>query len=263
MAARKHGKGVAKAKKAKRKAAARPKPAAKAAALTSSIRLPNESAAYRRARDKLLAAEIALRREVENLAALRRRLPLGGAVPEDYVFEEIASDLGDHLTEKIALSNLFARPESSLVLYSFMYGPAMAEPCPMCTSILDALDGEASHINQRVNFAAVAKSPIERIRDFAQSRGWRNLRLLSSAGNTYNRDYHGETESGAQMPCLNVFVKRDGRVHHFWASELLYTKPEAGLDHRHVDMLWPLWNVLDYTREGRGTTWYPKLDYGG
>jgi len=263
MAARTRSKAPAKSKKADRKAAARRKPTAQAATgSASSIRFPNESAAYRRARDKLLAAEHALRREIENVAMLRRRLPPGGAVPEDYVFDEIARDLGAHTTQQVALSELFALPEASLVLYSFMYGPDMAAPCPMCTSILDALDGEAPHIAQRINFAIVAKSPIERVCDLAQERGWRNLRLLSSAGNSYNRDYHGETASGAQMPCLNVFEKRGGRVHHFTASELLYATPDRGMDHRHVDMIWPLWNMLDFTREGRGTSWYPKLRYG-
>ena len=256
MAARARGKVAAKPKK-KRKAATH------AAAVTSTIRFPNESAAYRRARDRLLAAEHALRRQVETVAALRRRLPLGGAVPEDYVFEEIARNLGAHATEQVRLSELFARPQASLVLYSFMYGSDMASPCPMCTSILDALDGEAPHIAQRINFAIVAKSPIERICDFAQQRGWRNLRLLSSASNRYNRDYHGETASGAQMPCLNVFEKRGGHVHHFTASELLYAKPERSMGHRHVDMVWPLWNVFDFAREGRGASWYPKLGYGG
>lgn len=249
---------------AKRKAASARKPAARAAtAFTSSIRFPNESAAYRRARDKLLAAEHALRREVESVAALRRRLPPGGTIPEDYVFEEIARDLGAHTTEQVRLSELFALPQASLVLYSFMYGPDMAAPCPMCTSILDALDGEAPHIAERINFAVVAKSPIERICDLAQERGWRNLRLLSSAGNSYNRDYHGETASGAQMPCLNVFEKRGGQVHHFTASELLYAKPDRNMGHRHVDMVWPLWNIFDFTRDGRGASWYPKLSYRG
>ncbi|HXR87576.1 MAG TPA: DUF899 family protein [Stellaceae bacterium] len=263
MAARKRSTAPARPKKAQRKAAARRTEAKSATAFTSSIRFPNESAAYRRARDKLLAAEHALRREVESVAALRRRLPPGGTIPEDYVFEEIARDLGAHTTEQVRLSELFALPQASLVLYSFMYGPDMAAPCPMCTSILDALDGEAPHIAERINFAVVAKSPIERICDLAQERGWRNLRLLSSAGTSYNRDYHGETASGAQMPCLNVFEKRSGHVHHFTASELLYAKPDRNMGHRHVDMVWPLWNVFDFTREGRGASWYPKLSYRG
>jgi predicted dithiol-disulfide oxidoreductase (DUF899 family) len=216
------------------------------------MKFPNESAAYRRARNRLLAAEVELRRRVEKVAALRRKLPRGGAVPQDYVFEGEAG--------KLQLSELFERG-STLVAYSFMYGPKMAYACPMCTSFLDALDGNAQHIAQRTNLVVIAKSPIERILEYAQSRGWRNLRLLSSAGNDYNRDYHGEGPDGSQWPMMNVFV-RDKAIRHFWGSELLEAKADKGQDPRHIDMMWPLWNVLDLTPEGRGTDWYPQREYG-
>jgi predicted dithiol-disulfide oxidoreductase (DUF899 family) len=227
-----------------------------------SIRFPGETTEYRAARDRLLRAESELRRSVEQVAALRRELPLGGAIPEDYVFEEGAADLDDReTTHRVKLSELFDPGKTSLVLYSFMYGPAMEAPCPMCTAMLDSLNGTAPHATQRVSLAAVAKSPIERIRAFARDRGWRNLRLLSSAANRYNRDYHGETADGAQMPMLNVFVKRDGRVLHAYATELLFAKEESGQNARHIDAIWPLWNLFDFTPEGRGQTWYPRLRY--
>jgi predicted dithiol-disulfide oxidoreductase (DUF899 family) len=114
---------------------------------------------------------------------------------------------------------------------------------------------------QRVNFAVVAKSPISRIMQFAKPRGWRNLRLLSSADNTYNHDYHAESPEGNQLPALNVFVRRDGEIHHFYNTELLYVPSEPGQDGRHVDMIWPLWNLFDFTPEGRGEKWYPRLSY--
>ncbi|MDE1888525.1 MAG: DUF899 family protein, partial [Gammaproteobacteria bacterium] len=134
-------------------------------------------------------------------------------------------------------------------------------PCPMCTSMLDALEGNAQHIMQRVNLAVVAKSPLPRILSFAQERGWRRLRLLSSAGNSYNRDYFGEGEDGRQWPALNVFRKRGGAIHHFWSTELMFVPGEKGQEPRHVDFIWPLWNVLDATPEGRGADWHPKLSY--
>ena len=142
-----------------------------------------------------------------------------------------------------------------------MYGPKMAKPCPMCTSMLDALNGNARHIAQRTNLVVIAKSPIGRILDFTRARGWCDLRLLSSANNGYNRDYHGEGPDGSQWPMLNVFVRRKGAIRHFWGSELLGAKSEPGQNGRHVDMLWPLWNALDVTPEGRGKDWYPKLEY--
>ncbi len=218
----------------------------------ASGRFPNESPAYRAARNKLLAEEIALRRQTEKVAALRRALPQGGEVPEDYVFEDADGE--------VRFSQLFVTG-NSLVAYSFMFGPKMKEPCPMCTSMLDALNGNAVHITQRVNLVVIAKSPIERILAFAGSRGWNRLRLLSSERNSYNRDYHGEDEQGGQMPMLNVFTKKDGALRHFYATEMMFGTADPGQNERHIDPLWPLWNVLDLTPEGRGSDWYPRLSY--
>jgi predicted dithiol-disulfide oxidoreductase (DUF899 family) len=220
----------------------------------SKVRFPGESARYRTARDKLLLAERGLRKQVEQVARLRRELPLGGAIAQDYVFEEGAA-------QPVRLSELFREGCDTLALYSFMFGPAMKQPCPMCTSFLDSLNGTAPHATQRINLAVVAKSPIGRIREFAGGRGWNNLRLLSSAGNTYNHDYHGETEDGGQLPLLNVFLSRKGKIHHFYATELLFSPPARGQNERHIDMMWPLWNLLDMTPAGRGTDWFPRLSY--
>jgi predicted dithiol-disulfide oxidoreductase (DUF899 family) len=226
-----------------------------------SVRFPGESEAYRAARNELLEAEMALRKNVEAVAALRRKLPLGGEVSEDYVFEE---DRGADGVRQVRLSELFEEGKEgkdTLAVYSFMYGPSMKAACPMCTSMLDSLNGGARHISERINLVVVAKSPMARIREFADERGWGNLRLLSSAGNTYNRDYRGESPEGNQTPSLNIFVRRDGAIHHFYNTELLFAPRDPGQDGRHVDMLWPLWNMLDFTPEGRGERWYPKLSY--
>src|SRR5215218_6893586 len=189
------------------------------------IRYPGESAEYRAARDRLLEREIELRRQMEAVAAERRELPAGGEVPEDYVFDGEGPD-GD--PADIRLSELFEPGKDSLAIYSFMFprdpeddrpGPVreretarlpLAEgPCPSCVALLDQLDGAVEHAIQHINFAVAAKSPLPRILTFARERGWRRLRLLSSAGNTYNADYHGETPEGVQRPMLNVF-HRDG-----------------------------------------------------
>lgn len=227
------------------------------------VRFPGESHAYRVARDRLLRAEMELRRQTEATAALRRALPLGGVVPADYRFDDEGdTPLSTDIERQTNLSDLFEGDKDTLVLYSFMFGPAMSAPCPSCTSILDALDGEMPHLRQRVNVAVVARSPIQRIRHFARERGWRQLHLLSSAHNTYSTDYHGETADGRQMPALNVFIKRDGQIHHTWCSELMFVPSEPGQDPRHVDAIWPLWNLLDYLPGGRGVDWRPRLDYG-
>lgn len=226
--------------------------------------LPGESDEYRRARDELLEAEIQLRRQIEAVAAQRRTLPLGGEVPVDYAFE--ASSPASDDVKSVRLSELFAPDKDTLVLYSFMFIPEDGNPlgvaCPSCTSIIDAIDGAAPHIVQRINFAVVAKAPIEQFREHARNRGWRNVRLLSSAGTTYHTDYRTELEDAAwQLPIVTVFARRDGKIHHFWSSELFTAPRDPGSHPRHVDFMWPLWSVLDLTPEGRGTDWHPRLDY--
>lgn len=222
------------------------------------MRLPGESADYRRARDELLQAEIELRRQEEAVAAKRRELPLGGAPPTDYVF--------DGADGPVRLSELFADGKDTLFLYSFMFIPGeqglpLEGPCPSCTSIIDALDGEIPHIVQRVNVAVSAKAPLDQFQAHAKRRGWRHARLLSSAGSTYNVDYGAEAPDGSQLPIATVFTRRDGRIHHFWSSELFDAPTDPGQHPRHVDFMWPVWKVLDVTPEGRGTDFHPNLEY--
>jgi predicted dithiol-disulfide oxidoreductase (DUF899 family) len=224
------------------------------------IRFPHESADYRVARDELLVAELALRRQIEAVAAKRRALPPGGAIAEDYEFEEVPYEEG-RSARRVRFSELFGNKET-LIAYSLMYGPDMAEPCPSCTSILDGLNGQAPHVAERASLVVIAKSPAPRIRAHARARGWDKLRLFSSAGTTYNRDYHGENAKGSQRPALNVFTRRDDTIRHVTCSELMFVAPEPGQDPRHVDLIWPLWNLLDATPEGRGSDWRPKLGYG-
>lgn len=222
------------------------------------MRFPGESEDYREARDRLLAAEAGLREEIERIAALRRALPPGGLVPEDYVFAEATPERGN---SPVRLSELLPPDRESLIVYSMMYGPDAETPCPLCTSIVDGLDANAPHVSDRSGLVVVAKSPPERISELARARGWRRIRLLSSAGNSYNTDYLAEDVHGCQMPMMNVFVRRAGELRHFWGSELLYSSSSEGQDQRHVDLVWPLWNLLDLTPEGRGAGWYPKLSY--
>src|SRR6266480_383902 len=198
---------------------------------------PGESAEYRAARERLLQREIELRRAMEAVAAARRELPPGGPVPEDYVFQGAGAD---GAPTDVRLSELFTPGRDSLAIYSFMFprdpgderpGPergvtarlSLEEgPCPSCVAFLDQLDGAAEHAAQYVNLAVVAKAPLARVLTFSSERGWRRLRLLSSAANTYNRDYLAETDEGHQRPMLNVFHREGETIRHFWGSELFY-----------------------------------------
>jgi predicted dithiol-disulfide oxidoreductase (DUF899 family) len=226
-------------------------------AIKTGMRFPGETDEYREARDELLAAEIGLRRQAEAVAAQRRSLPLGGEVACDYEFQAASG--------KVRLSDLFAPGKDTLFLYSFMFLPANGEPlavgCPSCTSIVDALDGAAPHISQRINLAVSAKVPLAQFEEHASRRGWRNVRLLSSAESTYNHDYGAETPEGGQLPVATVFARRNGKIHHFWSSELLAASRDPGEHPRHVDFMWPVWSVFDTTPEGRGADWETRLEY--
>ena len=242
-----------------------------------SVVFPGESAEYRTARNRLLEQEIELRRVMEVVAAARRRLPPGGAVPQDYVFRGQGPDGG---LAEVRLSELFALGKNSLAIYSMMVprasdddspGPASGQtallplaqgPCPSCTALIDQLDGAAEHASQWVNLVVAAKAPIERVLAFAAERGWRRLRLLSSAGTTYNRDYLAEAADGEQQPMLNVFHRDGDTIRHFWGSELFYAPTDPGQEPRHVGTLEPLWNLFDLIPEGRPADWHEQFSYG-
>lgn len=209
---------------------------------------PNESAAYREARQQLLAEEIELRRQIERVAELRRQLPPGGEVEQTYTFE------GE--TGPVSLQDLFG-DKDTLVLYSYMFGPQRKAPCPMCTSFMKTWDHKIADLQQRIAIAFVARSPIGRLVDDRNQRGFTNLPVLSDADGRYTRDYvHPED---ADVPGYNVFTRRDGTVRHFWAGEMRSGDP--GQDPRGAPDLDPLWAILDTTPEGRGATWYPSLSY--
>jgi predicted dithiol-disulfide oxidoreductase (DUF899 family) len=240
------------------------------------ITFPGESAEYRAARDRLLAQEVDLRRRMEAVAEARRALPPGGLVPEDYVFRGAGPD---GAPAAIRLSELFAPGRDSLIVYSFMFPrdpgderpapargrtarlPILETPCPSCTALLDQFDGAADHLAPHANLVAAAKSPIERILAFAEDRGWHRLRVVSSLGTTYNRDYHGESPAGDQRPMLNVFHKDGDTIRHFWGSELLFAPTDPGQDPRHVGTVEPLWNLIDLTPEGRRPDWEEQYGY--
>ena len=242
----------------------------------TTLNFPNESTAYRAARDRLLMQEIELRRAMEAVAEARRALPPGGEIREDYVFQGLRPDgtRGD-----VPLSELFAPGRDSLVIYSMMFprhpnddrpGPTtgatarlpLAEgPCPSCVALIDQLDGAEPHVAPRVNMVIVAKAPLPRLLAFGQERGWRRVRLLSSAHNTFNRDYGAESEAGNQLPMLNVFHREGAVIRHFWGSEMLYAPSDPGQDPRHVGTIEPLWNIFDLVPEGRGRDWNEQLEY--
>jgi len=205
----------------------------------SKLRYPNETKKYRAARDALLKEERELVKKVKAVAAKRRKLPLGGELKEDYVFQW-AND--GKVGKRVKFSELF-EDKISLLLYSFMFGPGWDNPCPSCTSLVDGFDRSAYQVTRNAAFVAIAKAPAERINDWAKKRGWAQIALVSGFESPYQADYlcQGEDDD-MQWPVMHVFTKRKGKIFHFWGTEL------SG---NHVDTVWPYWNLMDFTPEGR------------
>ena len=205
----------------------------------SKPRYPNESRKYRAARDALLKEERELVKKVKAVAAKRRKLPMGGELKEDYIFQW-ASD--GKLGQRVKFSGLFG-DKDTLLLYSFMFGPGWDNPCPSCTSLMDGFDRTWYQVSRSAAFAAIAKAPAERIDAWAKKRGWSQIPLVSGYESTFQADYQCQGESDdMQWPVMHVFTKRKGKIFHFWATEL------SG---NHVDTVWPYWNLMDFTPEGR------------
>ena len=214
------------------------------------VTYPNETKEYRLARDILLKEEVGLRGHIERVAGLRRGLPDGGLMKESYKFVDLGG--GD-----VAVADLFSDGKDTLAIYSLMFKPDDQTACPMCVSLLDGLNGQVAHFGQRMGFAVVAAATPEQLAALAKDRRWDNLRVLSAQGNRYQADYHAESPDGAQQPMINIFRKSPGGISHFWGSEGLYADIDG--HPRHLDQLWPLWNMLDLTPAGRGSDWYPSL----
>jgi predicted dithiol-disulfide oxidoreductase (DUF899 family) len=213
-------------------------------------RYPNETAEYRRARNALLEEERALVAKVKAVAELRRKLPLGGRLKEDYVF--VGADEHD-LGKEIRFSELFG-DKRTLLLYSLMFGPSWDNPCPSCTSLVDGFDRASISVARHAAFTVVAKAPAKKLNAWAKSRGWSQIQLVSAEGTEYLRDYRcQETESDATLqPIMNVFTKKDDGIYHFWGSEL---------EGNHVDTIWVYWNLMDMTPEGRPDLMTPPQNF--
>ncbi|MFN3859141.1 MAG: DUF899 family protein [Caulobacter sp.] len=228
------------------------KPAAEMVADATGM-FPGESAEYRAARRALLAEEIAFRRHMTRLTEQRRALPPGPVIGKDYRFIDAdGSDLG--------LIDLF-EGKDTLVTYFWMYGPQRARPCPMCTNWLGGVEGNAADIGQRVSLKILGRSPVARQLAFAAERGWRNLQFVQTVGDDYARDLGLINDDGSENPALVVY-RRDGeQVRLFWSSEMSLAMADPGQDPRDAPDIAPLWTILDLTPEGRGTDWYPSLEY--
>jgi predicted dithiol-disulfide oxidoreductase (DUF899 family) len=222
--------------------------------------LTNESSEYLAKREELRLSEIELMRQRERVVELRRSLPQGAPV-QDYQFEEGPRDLNgsDAPVRNVRLSELFTKPNRSLVIYHFMYGKRQTKPCPMCTAWLDGANGIAHHLAQNLDFAVVTAADLPTVRAHARARHWDKLRLLSAGNNTFKYDLGSEDREGHQDSTISVFTRdANGQVRHFYSA---HPRMAPDIQERGIDLLAPIWHFMDLTPQGRGK-WYTRLDYG-
>jgi len=213
---------------------------------------PGEDESYTKARKSLLAEEIDLRRRMTRVAEQRRQLP-PGPLMKDYLFKDAdGAELG--------LAELFG-DHDTLVTYFWMYGPDRERPCPMCTNWLGAVNGNGNDIKQRVALKILGRSPVERQRAFAQERGWQALDFVQTVGDDYARDFRLLNADGSENPALAVFKRNGSGIRLFWKSEMTAEMADPGQDPRDAPDIASLWSILDLTPGGRGTDWYPSLEY--
>ena len=224
------------------------------------VAIKGESQEYRKLRDQLLEAELALKDQTERVAALRRQLPRGPLVETDYVFREGSADLRDQSPanlREVRLSELFAPGKDTLIVDHMMWHPPDQLPCRMCNMWADGYAAIGPHVSDKVNFVLVSKVEIGRLRDWGRRRGWDKIRLLSSHDNTFNRDYFVEDENG-QRPAVSVFRRApDGKIYFTYTTEM--SRGEG--HHRGIDPFSPVWHLFDLLPEGR-ENWMPKHSYG-
>ncbi|WFE43603.1 DUF899 family protein [Verrucosispora sp. WMMD1129] len=211
--------------------------------------------AYAAARRGLADAEQELRDQVERVAAARRALPPGPLL-DDYRFAEGPTDLDRaEPIREVRLRELFDG-HPTLFLYHLMFAPDATEACPMCSMWVDGFHGVLPHLLRHTAVAVVAKAPLPRLRAWARSRGWAGLRIVSSHGTSFNADVRAEYPDGTQRPMVSVLRAEGERVRHLYSAPASF--PDGG--ERGIDLLSPVWNVLDLLPTGRGD-WYAGNDY--
>jgi predicted dithiol-disulfide oxidoreductase (DUF899 family) len=201
--------------------------------------MPGASPEYHAAREALQSAELELREHVERVAAQRRALPPGPAVPNYEFFD------GDR---RVKLSDLFEAGKRYLVMYHFMYWQDDQEFCPMCSMWVDAWDGVAHHVSQNAAIVASSLAPVETVQAWKAHRGWRRIRVLADADPALARDTGAEDGNGNPQPTVLVFEKVGDEMRHVSTSHAEFSDGS----HRGIDQLCPTWHILDLLPSGRG-----------
>lgn len=172
--------------------------------------------------------EKALTRQLDALAARRRRLPMTRVDPA-YRFQ------GEHGSR--TLLELFdGRPQ--LIVYHFMFGPDWDAGCEGCSWVVDAMSHPA-HLHARgVSLVLISRSDLGNLLAYRERMGW-DLPWYSSLGTPFNDDM-GATIDGQENHMVSVFLTDGESVWRTYATE-----------DRGVEALGSHWTYLDLTPYGR------------
>jgi predicted dithiol-disulfide oxidoreductase (DUF899 family) len=199
----------------------------------------------------------------DDLARQRRELPWE-RVEKPYVFD---GPLG-----RQTLAELF-EGRTQLIAYHFMFSPDATAGCPHCSHVADTFNGVIAHIDQRdATFVVISRAPYEKLAAYEQRMGW-TFKWVSSAGTTFNFDYHvsftpDEVKSKraffnytvrdpetTDREAVSVFAKGDdGAVYHTYSAY-----------GRGIEILMADYQYLDLTPKGRdeggrGPFWVKRHD---
>ena len=105
--------------------------------------------------------------------------------------------LNGKVGKKVRFSELFG-DKSTLLLYSWMYGPNWDHPCPSCTSLMDGFDRTWYSVSKDAAFLAIAKASADQINAWAKHRGWSQIALVSGSDSPFQADYKCQ---GGPMIC--------------------------------------------------------------
>lgn len=207
--------------------------------------MPGASDAYKTAREELFRAEAVLREQVGAVPAKRRALPAGPEV-RDYAFME-----GER---RVRLSELFSRG-SELIVYHLMYWADDDEFCPMCSMWIDGLNAVAKHVEQRANLVVATRAPVDKLRAWAERRGWDAIRLLSDDGPAFARDTGAEDANADPVETVLVFSKDASAIRNTYVSHAFMFGQFGG-----IDLLSPVWHLFDLLPSGRDD-WNASNEY--
>ncbi len=193
-----------------------------------------DQATWQRELDALRVREKAATRELDAIAAQRRRLPM--VAMADYVLD------GEH--GPVRLVDVFDGRQQ-LIVYHHMWFPGQEWQCPGCTGFTSQFTRLEFLADYDARFVIVTQGPIDEAIAYKRRVGNR-MDWYSSADSPFGADVGAPP--GGQF-ALNVFLRQGDTVYRTW-----HTK------HRGCEQLGHIFGLLDVLPYGRQEVWQDSPD---